>query len=86
MKLHHAYEGTLNEVKGVWSDEHPEGVIVEREFLFITADDKDHELKNKETEETRHSVVIESAEEQENWEEIENEGFPIKPKKEEEDA
>lgn len=73
MKLHHAYEGTLNEVKGVWSDEHPEGVIVEREFLFLTADDKDHELKNKETEERKSSVIIAEESEMDNWEEVERE-------------
>ena len=73
MKLHHAYEGTLNGNKGVWSDEHPEGVIVEREFLFITADDKDHELKNKETEERKSSVIIADESEMDNWEEVERE-------------
>ena len=75
MKLRHAYEGTLNGNKGVWSDECPEGVIVEREFMFLTADDG-YELQNKETKERRSSVIIQDESEMDNWEEVEREKFP----------
>ena len=73
MKIRHAYEGTLNGVTGVWTDECPEGVIVEREFMFLTADDIDHELQNKETKEKRSSVIIQDESEKDNWEEVERE-------------
>lgn len=73
MKLHHAYEGTKDGTKGVWTDELPEGVIVEREFLFIEADDANHELKNKETGEIRSTVIISDESEMDNWEEVEAE-------------
>lgn len=77
MKTRNAYEGTLNGVKGVWTDEHPEGVIVEREFMFITADDADHELQNKETKEKRSSVIIQDESEMDNWEEVERKKLPF---------
>ena len=73
MKIRHAYEGTLNGVKGTWTDECPEEVVIEREFMFLTADDSDHELQNKETKEKRSSVIIQDESEQDNWEEVERE-------------
>ena len=76
MKLKYAYEGTLNGVKGVWSDECPDGVIVEREIVFITPEDLDNELQNKETKERRASVIIQDESEMDNWEEVEREKFP----------
>ena len=76
MKIRNAYEGTLNGVKGMWTDECPEGVIVEREFMFLTADDEAHELQNKETKEKRSSIIIQDESEQDNWEEVEREKFP----------
>lgn len=76
MRIRHAYEGTLNAVKGAWTDRCPEGVIIEREFMFLTTDDADHELQNKETKEKRYSVIIQDESEQENWEEIEREKKP----------
>lgn len=71
-----AYEGTLNGVKGVWGDIHPENVIVEKTIMFLTADDGDHELQNKETKEKRSSVIIQDESEQDNWEEVEREKLP----------
>lgn len=76
MKIKYAYEGTLNEVKGVWGDTHPENVVVEKEIMFLTADDSTNELQNKETKEKRSSVIIQDESEQENWEEVEREKFP----------
>lgn len=81
MIIRHAYEGTLNGVKGMWTDERPEGVIVEREIMFLTADDSDHELQNKETKEKRSSVIIQDESEQDNWEEVEREKFPWEKEK-----
>ena len=81
MKIRHAYEGTLNGVKGIWTDECQEGVIVEREFMFLTADDFDHELQNKETKEKRSSVIIQDESEQDDWEEVEREKRPLKKEK-----
>lgn len=77
MKLKYAYEGTLNGVKGVWSDECPDAVIVEREIVFITPEDLDNELQNKETKERRASVIIQDESEMDNWEEVEREKFPL---------
>ena len=78
MKLHHAYEGTLNGITGVWTDECPEGVIVEREFMYITADDGKHILQNKETGKKASSVIIQDESEMEDWEEVEREKPPFK--------
>lgn len=76
MIIRHAYEGTLNGIKGVWGDTHPENVVVEKVIMFLTADDVDHELKNKETEEVRSSVIIQDESEQDNWIEVEREKKP----------
>lgn len=76
MKIHNAYEGTLNGIKGVWTEECPEGVVVSREFLYLTADDSDHKLQNKKTKEKVGSVIIEDESEMHNWEEVEREKFP----------
>ena len=76
MIIRHAYEGTLNGVKGVWGDIHPEDVVVEKVIMFLTADDSDHELQNKETKEKRSSVIIQDESEMDNWEEVEREKFP----------
>ena len=73
MKIRHAYEGTLNGVKGVWGDTHPEDVVVEKVIMFLTADDSDHELQNKETKEKKSTVLIQDESEQDNWEEVERE-------------
>lgn len=86
MKIRHAYEGTLDGVKGVWGDVHPEYVIVEKIVMFLTADDEDHELKNKETDEIRSSVIIKDEREQDNWEEVEREKKPWEVNKEDKDA
>ena len=82
MKIRHAYEGILDGVKAVWTDEYPEGAIVEKEFMFMTADDENHRLKNKETEEICSSVIIQDESEQDNWEEVEREKFPWEKDKE----
>lgn len=76
MMIRFAYEGTLNGVKGVWGDIHPEDVIIEKVIMFLTADDSEHELQNKETKEKRSSVIIQNESEQDNWEEVEREKFP----------
>lgn len=76
-----AYEGTLNGVKGVWGDTHPEDVVVEKVITFLTADDGDHELQNKETKEKRSSVIIQDESEKDNWEEVEREKFPWEKEK-----
>lgn len=73
MIIRHAYEGTLNGVKGVWGDTNPDGVVIEKVIIFLTADDKDHELKNKETEEVRSIVIIQDESEMDNWTEVERE-------------
>lgn len=79
MKIHHAYKGILNGIRGVWSDRLPEGVVVDKEFLFIKPDSSEYELQNKETKEKRFSVIIENESEVENWEEVKTERrFPIK--------
>ena len=49
--------------------------------MFLTADDSDHELQNKETKEKRSSVIIQDESEQENWEEVEREKFPWEKEK-----
>lgn len=82
MIIRHAYEGTLDGVKGMWTDIHPEGVVVEKVIMFLTADDNDHELKNKKTKEVRSSVIIQDESEQGNWEEVEREKFPWEVDKE----
>lgn len=76
MKIQYAYEGTLNGVKGVWGDAHPEDVVVEKVIMFLTADDPYHVLQNKETKEKRFSVIIQDESEMDNWEEVEREKFP----------
>lgn len=81
MIIRFAYEGTLNGVKGVWGDIHPENVVVEKIIMFLTADDEYHELQNKETKEKRSSVIIQDESEQENWEEVEREKFPWEKEK-----
>ena len=70
MELRYAYNGTLNGIKGVWTDKHPEEVVVEKVIMFITADDG-HELQNKETKERRSNVIIQNENEMNNWEEVE---------------
>ena len=85
MILRHAYEGTLNGIMGVWGDIHPEDVVIEKTIMFITADDGDHELQNKETKERCSSVVIQDESEMDNWEEVEREKFPWEEDKENED-
>lgn len=67
------YKGTLNGVKGVWTDTQPDGVIVDDIVKFITADDSSHELQNKETKEIQSSVIIQDESEIDNWEEVERE-------------
>ena len=67
------YKGTLNGVKGIWTDTQPDGVVVDDIVKFITADDSNHELQNKETKERRSSVIIKDETEQDNWEEVERE-------------
>ena len=79
MKIRHAYEGTLNGIKGVWGDTHPEDVVVEKVIMFLTADDSDHELQNKETKEKRSSVIIKDETEQDNWEEVERDERTFEP-------
>lgn len=76
MKIQYAYKGTLNGIKGVWCGELPGAVIVEKTIMFLTADDADHELQNKETKEKRSSVIIKEESEIDNWEEVEREKFP----------
>ena len=66
------YKGTLNGVKGVWTDTKPEGVVVDDVVKFITADDSTNELQNKETKEKRSSVIIQDESEIDNWEEVEH--------------
>lgn len=73
MKIQYAYEGTLNGIKGVWCGELPGAVIVEKTIMFLTADDANHELQNKETKERQSSVIIQDETEQDNWEEVERE-------------
>ena len=75
MKIRYAYDGLLNGVRGVWTDEIPKGAEV-RNIIFLTADDCDHELKNKKTKEVCSSVIIKDESEKEMWEEIEREKFP----------
>ena len=48
---------------------------------FLTADDSDHEIQNKETKEKRFSVIIQDESEQDNWEEVEREKFPWEKEK-----
>lgn len=72
------YKGTLNGVKGVWTDAKPDGVVVDDVVKFITADVAEHELQNKETKERCSSVIIQDESEIDNWEEVE--------RKEEQDA
>lgn len=86
MIIKHAYEGILNEIKGIWTDECPDEVIIEKELLFLTPDNSDHVLKNKETKEIKTSIIIENETETENWEEIEREKYPWEKIKEDKDG
>lgn len=86
MIIRHAYEGTLDGVRGVWGDTHPENVIVEKVIMFLTADDAEHELKNKETEEIRSTVIIQDESEQDNWIEVEREEKSLEVNKENNDG
>ena len=86
MKIRFAYEGTLNGVKGVWGDIHPEDVVVEKTIMFLTPDDSDHRLKNKETDEIVSSVIIQDESDQENWEEVERDQLPWELDKENKDV
>lgn len=49
MKEHKSYAGKLNGVSGIWCDHKPEGIEVEKEILWYSADEgkvfaKDGEL------------------------------------------
>lgn len=66
------YKGTLNGVKGVWTDTQPDGLVVNEMVKFITPDDEKNELQNKETKEKRSSVIIQDESEIDNWEEVEH--------------
>ena len=76
MEIITTYIGTLDGVNGIWCGFKPEGAIITEEKLVLRAS-YGYKLKNKETEETCHSVVIQTPEEQDNWEEIKDEDFPI---------
>jgi len=76
MKIRFAYEGTLDGIKGVWGDIHPENVVVEKTIMFLTADDEYHELQNKKTKEKTSTVIIKDESEKDNWEEVEREKLP----------
>lgn len=70
MKERHSYIGTLNGVNGVWCDQKPEGVIVEKEITFYTPDEgnvfeKDGELFD--------SVVIEDGVDIKDYSEVKDE-------------
>ena len=69
------YKGTLNGVKGVWTDTQPDGVVVDDIVKFITADNSSHELQNKQTKERTSVVIIKEESEIDNWEEVEREKF-----------
>lgn len=85
MEIITTYIGTLDGVNGIWCGFKPEGSIITEEKLVLRAS-AGYKLKNKETEETYYSVIIQNEDEQENFEEIKDEDFPIKPKKEDKDA
>ena len=76
MKIIKTYIGTLDGVNGIWCGFKPEGAIITEEKLALRSE-LGYKLKNKETEETCHSVIIQTPEEQNNWEEIKDEDFPI---------
>lgn len=76
MEIITTYIGTLDGVNGIWCGFKPEGAIITEEKLVLRAD-LGYKLKNKETGETCHSVIIQTPEEQNDWEEIKDEDFPI---------
>ena len=63
------YIGTLNGVHGIWCGFLPEGVVVEEERLVLYPEEG-YDLKNKISEEIVSAVWIQSAEQQQDWEEI----------------
>lgn len=81
MEIITTYIGTLDGVNGIWCGFKPEVAVITEEKLVLRAS-AGYKLKNKETKETCHSIIIQNEDEQENWEEIEDEDFSIKPKKE----
>lgn len=81
MEIRTTYVGTLNGVHGMWCGFCPEGVEVEEERLVLYAD-PGYILRNKISEEEVTAVWIQSAEQQEDWEEIE---LPPEPEEEHEE-
>ena len=65
------YIGTLNGISGIWCGFKPEGAKIKTEQLVLHAE-TEYILKNKQTEETTYSVLINSPEQQSDWEEIED--------------
>ena len=70
MQIKTTYVGTLNGVHGMWCGFCPEGVIVEEERLVLYPAEG-YELRNKISGETLSAVWLHSAEQQEDWEEVE---------------
>lgn len=69
MQIRITYVGTLNGVHGMWCGFCPEGVEVEEERLVLYPAEG-YMLKNKISEEVVSAVWIQSAEQQEDWEEV----------------
>lgn len=76
MEIITTYIGTLDGVNGIWCGFKPEGAIITEEKTVMRSE-LGYILKNKETEEKKYTVIIQTPEEQNDWEEIKDEDFPI---------
>ena len=70
MQIKITYVGTLNGVHGMWCGFKPEGAIIEEERLVLYPVEG-YELRNKISGEIVSAVWLHSAEQQEDWEEVE---------------
>lgn len=69
MHIEKMYKGTLNGFNGVWCGECPSDVIVS-EVKDLLLPEQGMILEHKETKEQRPCVIMESADEQEQWAEV----------------
>lgn len=70
MEIRTTYIGTLNGVHGIWCGFKPKKAVIEEERLVLYPADG-HELRNKISGEVESAVWIQSAGQQDDWEEIE---------------
>lgn len=69
MTIRTTYIGTLNGIHGMWCGFRPDGAVIEEERLVLYPE-ADYDLRNKISGEIVSAVWIQSAEQQQDWEEI----------------